>query len=957
MRQLAILTLAILLGALSASAGEIHPALEDQLATLAPDETLKVVVFMSEQVPTAELNRELKSQRASRRERHRQVVEALQDATASQRNLIAYLESSGDVLGYTSHWIANLIVVTASRAEIETIAARSDVLRVEPNFEPELIAPMGEFNPSGEREIDITEGLVAIRAPEVWYELGYTGLTRLVGSFDTGVDGNHEALASRWRGNHEPWQECWLDVLDGGSSFPLDLDGHGTHTCGTITGLAEGDSVGVAWGAEWIACNGINQPVSEDFDNDVFACLEWFTDPDGDPGTVDDVPDVIQNSWGVGVHLSYPSCFDLWWTTIDNMEAAGTVTVWSAGNSGPDPSTMGSPADRASSLTNCFSVGAVDATNFDWPYPIAGFSSRGPTTCEVDPGLEVKPEVVAPGVDVYSSLPGGIYGYNSGTSMSGPHVAGVVALMRQANPNLDVDSIKQIIMDSATDLGDPGEENTYGHGHLDAYAAVSAVIEGFGTIEGTVVNASWLNLPLPGARVELLGEGYTYFTSEDGVFSGLAAPGDYTIRASLPGFESLEYPVTVIGEGMVARHFELTDNAGPTISQVSEPITLPGGGQAEAITANILDYSTVTSATLHFRINGGDWTTEPMAIRNGEFYAGNLPPVPVNTAIDYYVSAVDGLSQEARYPAEAPGEFLTLLATEQIYAYDGEDPPDFQWRLGLPGDDATGGQWVRVDPVGTSQSGAAVNPEDDHTAEPGIKCFVTGSGTPGENAFANDVDDGCTTLQSPLFDLSQAEKAYINYWRWFANVLVTADDEFLAEISSDGGVSWVTLERESLNQNYWRETFIDLEGVIPFTDQVQVRYVICDYGLPSLLDAAVDDFSMETYRSINTGVADWTPGSGPAFSLRPSHPNPWRPAGGESLIGFSLNRGVDIQLSIFDISGRRVRHLARGDFPAGSYELSWDGRDERGRQASSGVYFYRLEAAGRETSRRLVLIR
>ncbi len=956
MRQLAILVSVILLVAGGTVAGEIHPALEDRLAELGEDDTIKAVVFMAEQAPIAELNLELKSQQAKLRDRHREVVEALKDAARSQSDLLDYLDERDGVRGYTSHWIANLIVVVATRAEIEAIAARDDVLQVEPDFTPELIAPTGEFLPGGDRQIGVTEGLRAIRAPEVWYELGYNGLTTLVGSFDTGVDGSHPALAERWRGNHAPWNECWLDQVDSGTDYPLDLDGHGTHTCGTIAGVAPDDSIGVAWGAEWIACNGIDQPVSEDFDNDVFAALEWFTDPDGDPGTIDDVPDVVQNSWGVGEHLSYPSCYDLWWTTIDNCEAAGVVTVWSAGNRGPDSLTIGSPADRAASLTNCFSVGAVDATNFDWPYPITDFSSRGPTTCEVDPGLEIKPEVVAPGEDVYSSLPGGIYGYNSGTSMSGPHVAGVAALMRQADPNLDVDTIKQIIMDTAVDLGDPGEENTYGHGLIDAYAAVSAVIEGFGTVEGSVVNASWGSVPLPGATIELVGDGYTWFTDEAGNYSGLAAPGDYTLRASMPGFESQEIPITVIGDLAIEFHFALTDIAGPIITEVSEPITLPGGGLADPITADILDYSTVASATLHFRLNGGDWNLSSMVPRSG-IYEGLLPSVPPNTAIDYYVSALDGLGQEGLAPDGAPAEFYTLLATEQVYAYDGEDPPDFQWRLGMPGDDATGGHWVRVDPVGTEQSGAPVNPEDDHTPDPGVKCFVTGSGTPGENAFANDVDDGCTTLQSPVFDISEADAAFISYWRWFANVLVTADDEFVADISSDGGDTWLPLERQSVNENFWKKTFVDLDGLIPFTDQVVVRYVICDYGLPSLLDAAVDDFSVETYRATSTGVADWTPASGPALSLAGSHPNPWRPDGGESLIGFSLNRKAEISLRIYDISGRLVRSLARGDFPAGSYEISWDGRDSRGREASSGIYFYRLQGAGQELSSRMVLIR
>ena len=961
MRLSGILLLAIMLtGAASAAAGDIHPALEDQLAELGENEAVKVIVYMSEQAPIAQLNADLKTRRASRSERHFDVVTALKDASLSQSNLITHLDArlgTGEVLGYTSHWISNLIVVKAVKAEIVTIASRADVRSVEPDFTPELIEPVGDWIlEDNDREIGITPGLVAIGAPEVWYELGYTGLTRLIGSLDTGVDGSHPALTDRWRGNHAPWNECWLDVLDGGTTFPLDLDGHGTHTTGTMTGVAENDSIGVAWGAEWIACNAIDQGVSEDFDNDIFTALEWFTDPDGNPETIADVPDVVQNSWGVGVHLSYPSCYDLWWTAIDNLEAAGVATIWSAGNRGPDAETIGSPADRAATLTNCFSVGAVDATSYEWPYPIAGFSSRGPTTCEVPAGHEIKPELVAPGVDVYSSLPGGIYGNNSGTSMSGPHVAGVVALMRQANPNLDVDTIKEILMATVQDEGDPGEDNTYGHGHLDAYAAVSMVIEGFGTIEGSVFNASWGNLPLPGARLELLDNGYVYLTGEDGTFSGRAAPGDYTLRASMPGFASQDVPVTLLGEDVIVLDIPLADIAGPIISDVSEQITLPGGGQPNPILAIILDYSTINAAALYFRINQGSWTSTPMSWQSGDVYAGNFPPLPINTRVDYFIHAVDGLAQESIYPIAAPAEFFTLLATGQAYAYDCENP-DFQWRLGVIGDDATNGLWVRADPVGTEQSGAPVNPEDDHTPDPGTQCFVTGNGEPGGSAFTNNVDNGCTTLMSPPIDISGATKAFLSYWRWFANILVTADDEFVADISSDGGASWVPLERQTLNQNYWQETFIDLEGIIPFTDEVIVRYVICDLNMPSLLEAAVDDFSVETYTPTSTGASDWTPSSGAAASLRPSRPNPWHPESGETLIAFNLNRGAKLRLQIYDISGRLVRTLVRGDFAPGSYEISWNGKDERGRAASSGVYFYRLRTDGQELSNRLVLIR
>ncbi|MBM4116746.1 hypothetical protein FJ251_03255, partial [bacterium] len=863
MRRIAMLLFACLsLGALSAQAGEIHPALAAQFAGLGAEEPLTVLVHLRTQAPIAALDATLKAAGASRETRHREVTLALQAAAAGQTELLAALaadRAGGGVARYTSHWIANLVVLRATRAAIERVAARADVALVEPNFQIERVAPVGDWRPaSGEREIGIAPGLVAIRANEVWHELGYTGRTRLVGSMDTGVDGSHPALAARWRGLHAPWQECWLDALGNGTSFPLDLDSHGTHTCGTMAGLAPNDSIGVAWGAEWIACNAVDEAVGEEFDNDVIAAFEWFADPDGNPATIADVPDVIQNSWGVGTHLGYPSCFSLWWTVIDNLEAAGVVTVWSAGNRGPNAQTIGSPADRATTPTNCFSVGAVDATNFGWPYPIADFSSRGPTTCDVPIENAIKPEIAAPGVDVYSALPDGLYGENSGTSMAGPHVAGVVALMRQANPNLDVDAIKSILMATALDEGDAGEDNSYGHGFIDAYAAVSQVIAGFGEVTGQVTNASWGGVPLPGATLELVGYGWQYFTDASGHFTGRAAPGSYTLRASLAGFAPLEAPVTITAGGSVTQDFALTDVAGPAISEVSRPVTLAGGGLPAPITATILDYSTVAAATLHFRLDGGAWSSAPMAWQAGDSYAGQLPALPANTAVDYYVAATDGLGFAAQDPAGAPGEFYTLLATELVYDYACETP-DFQWRVGLLSDTATNGRWVRADPVGTFLSGVPVQPEDDHTPAPGTICFVTGNGVPGGSAFAANVDGGCTTLVSPTFDLSGTQRAFVSYWRWFANLLISADDQFAADISSDGGATWLPLERLPRNRNRWEQAFIDLEPLIPFTNQVQVRFQICDLNLPSLLEAAVDDFRLESYTPSSTGAPDWQP--------------------------------------------------------------------------------------------------
>jgi bacillopeptidase F len=467
------------------TAGEIEENFKAYLETLSPDDLASAIVFLADQADIKTLDLDLKAQKATRALRHETVVKALQAAASrSQGGLADYLEAKkqeGSVRGYTTYWIMNMIVVQATRAELENIAARADVDIIEENFKPSLIEPVGDRTglvqiPS--KGIGVTPGLRAIKADSVWYMLDITGKGRIVANLDTGVDGEHPALAKRWRGLFAPWQECWKDALGTGTTFPEDNYGHGTHVMGTLCGLGKdtGDTVGVAWEALWIADNAINQGVGSEFDSDVTEAFEWFTDPDGNPETIDDVPDVLQNSWGIDHRFSgYVDCDYRWQTVIENCEAAGVVVTFSAGNEGPASATHRSPANIINTPTTNFSVGAVDATHYDFPYPIASFSSRGPSDCDMQ---TIKPEVVAPGVEVYSSVPGGGYEqlYWDGTSMAGPHVAGIVALLRQVNPDLGVDEIKQILMSTTVDLGAAGEENTYGHGLVDAYAAVLSVM-------------------------------------------------------------------------------------------------------------------------------------------------------------------------------------------------------------------------------------------------------------------------------------------------------------------------------------------------------------------------------------------------------------------------------------------------------------------------------------------------
>jgi bacillopeptidase F len=479
--------LLVLLPALDTGAGVLHPGLEAWLDGQPDQRIEKVIVQLAERADIGAVDARLKIDRAPLALRHQTVIESLQAAArASQPALLSHLEqrtAAGEVVGHRAFWLENLVAVEATVREIRAIAARPEVEMVFIDYQIELIDPVStpvldkaEQRTDGPRAIE--NGIAAVRAPQAW-AMGYTGAGRLVAHLDTGVDGNHPTLASRWRGLHAPASECWFDPVTG-TDFPFDAGYHGTHTMGTICGWSASNEIGVARDAEWISAGVIDRVDIPTTMSDAVAAFQWLVDPDGDPGTTDDVPDVIGNSWGISpiYHGAYitGACDQTYWTVMDNCEAAGSVVVFAAGNEGPQTESLRTPADRADSPTNAFSVGSVNG-NQAYPWPISSFSSRGPGC-----NGQIKPEVVAPGQNVRSAYPGGGFTTLSGTSMATPHVAGAVAILRQADPNLDAETIKTILMETARDLGDPGDDNKFGVGMIDIEQALLRVL-GISTVE------------------------------------------------------------------------------------------------------------------------------------------------------------------------------------------------------------------------------------------------------------------------------------------------------------------------------------------------------------------------------------------------------------------------------------------------------------------------------------------
>ncbi|MCB0480822.1 MAG: S8 family peptidase [Flavobacteriales bacterium] len=373
-----------------------------------------------------------------------------------------------------SYWLNNSFVVSMSVATLKALASQTQISWIELSDERHAIA--AEFRKCDEGNATLkTEsingrepGLDAIHAPEMWAR-GYTGAGRLALILDTGVWPQHSALGKRWRGYRAPLKESWFGY---DSKYPQDKPGtHGTHVAGTILGLhkANNDTIGVAFNAQFIADDHVVSNHDEIKSlHTITPAFEWALDPDGDTSTYHDVPDVINNSWGHEFDTAEYICINPIGDAIAACQLGGTAVVWSAGNNGPGGKTIGNPATITRNPYLVFTVGAISPHNSN--YPLASFSSRGPSHCVDTGSLSIKPEVVAPGVNIRSSVDTNGYANYQGTSMAGPHVAGAVLLLKEAFPTLPGEKLLEALYMTAQDLGVAGEDNDYGNGiiHVDS---------------------------------------------------------------------------------------------------------------------------------------------------------------------------------------------------------------------------------------------------------------------------------------------------------------------------------------------------------------------------------------------------------------------------------------------------------------------------------------------------------
>lgn len=412
------------------------------------------------------------------------IVHSLQNTSNdTQVRITRFLDKkkeNASVQSYHSFYIINALEITSNEEVMREIAQRDDVLSIALN-ETHTLGSDELGTPTTDK--DNKEGtetpwnLNNINAPEAW-ELGFEGDGVTVGIIDSGVDHEHPALKNQWRGIDSDESDIkyhWLDTTTENTKLPTDRNGHGTHVTGSVLGQEPDgtNQIGVAPKANWIAAKVFNEQ-GETTDASLLKAGEWMLAPGG---RTDLAPDIINNSWSASVageNEYYRDVLKVW-------RSANILPVFAAGNVRP-PINNGGPGSvpAPANYPEAFTVGALNEENM-----LTSFSLLGPSPYE-----KTKPEVSAPGEAIRSSVPGGQYASMDGTSMASPHVAGLAALILEANPSLSIDEVEDVIMNTANPLTDSQFPNTpnngYGFGVVNALNAVSVYTEGLGELVGEV---------------------------------------------------------------------------------------------------------------------------------------------------------------------------------------------------------------------------------------------------------------------------------------------------------------------------------------------------------------------------------------------------------------------------------------------------------------------------------------
>jgi subtilisin family serine protease len=443
---------------------------------------IPVIIVMSEQLDQEFLYRH--ACELDKSDRRQWVISELKTlAQRTQQGLLSYLRTekgTGKADRIHSLWIANAISAEVTKDIIHKLSSMPEIYQI--FYDDDCFHILGKPSEASERALskDIVWGVQKIRADQVW-AAGYTGDGIIIGHIDTGVNYNHTDLIDHMWDGGEAYPHHGIDICNFDND-PIDDNGHGTHTAGTIAGDGtSGTQTGVAPDARIMALKALDADGNADCHR-IGWSIQFALDHGADfvsiSGGFSNPNDALKNYFR-GV------CDNAFAADLPLAVAAGNGD--NAGGHYPVPHDINTPADvpapwyGSAGHTAAMAVGMTNSSDV-----IDSWSSYGPTEWNTatytdypyPPGL-MKPDVSAPGVNIVSLKHDNNTGYTGGwdgTSMACPHLAGTIALMLEKNPLLTCIEIDSIIENfGVVDLGTPGRDNYYGAGRIDAYNAVAAV--------------------------------------------------------------------------------------------------------------------------------------------------------------------------------------------------------------------------------------------------------------------------------------------------------------------------------------------------------------------------------------------------------------------------------------------------------------------------------------------------
>jgi len=933
-------------------AGGINPKLSAKLSSTSPQEIISVEIEVDGGISAGELNAYLDSTCETLPDRRREGVLLLQEiANDTKTDLLKYLrelKEDGHVLNIRSHWLTNTITVDLASSGISKIDERNDIKEI---FQyPELI-PIEPEKPylsgftASKSEGGIEENLRYIGADSAW-NMGYTGEGRIVCKFCfSGVEAKHPALYNNWKGHDGNPAAAWLGnwTEDG---YPTTSNNHGTLIVGIMCGHDDltGDTIGVAPGAEWIGVDGI--------------AWEWAANPDGDPYTTDDVPDVINISIGWG-----NPCAGKYNDLIDMTEALGIVNIIAAGNGGGSPYSMYDFANRAlDSITN-FAVGSIDyRSGLVW-----WSSSRGPSICD---SISIKPNVTAPGAYIRTSTTGGQYEINGGTSLAAPHVAGAVAILRQCAPNASVREIKQALLAGCTPRGVPSPNNNYGWGVINIPASIEYLSSRLST-DLRVVSYDYIQTKVQdtiGAEVRLKNRGY---------------PVDSVYMKSANNIEGISVLTDSIYFG--ALNVNQTSNGNNTLQVLFDDTMYAG-----AIIP--IDYS-IYGSNGYFKSGALSFQAGIEGERSYFTHKNDILQFTISNFGQYNDFRLIDTTKNLLY------ESALLIGTDIEHISDGfrnmslESDDDFWY-------DASDSLEVRIPGAIADQETFCVF--NDGRAENRIGVQIKQStyswDMPPDNNYVL-IEYVIENVSNGIIDgLAVGLALDWNVWRanydYNCECNFSADENlgFLFKHTSESDSSW-----------FCGATILNEEGVMSYK-------VLAQYNNGSILGPGVSDsvkFSalfgglVDTNRVggshetlmhvIATGPFLLSPGETDTayfailgaeslnklkltaiqardkvislieryalpyqFNLSQNYPNPFNQV---TTIEFILPRASYAKLKVYNILGQQVTTLADRYFPKRHNTIIWDGTDKNGKSVASGIYLYRLTSTNNSETKKMILLK